>query len=224
MVMNILAPSLLAADFGHMEKQLLELSEAGVDTVHLDVMDGMFVPNISFGAPVIKYVRKALPDAFLDIHMMVQNPLRYMDDMIKAGGNAITVHYEATEDPKEDLLRIRSAGIRAGIAISPDTPSSVLEDLLYITDMVLVMSVYPGFGNQEIVPSSFEKLKEVKKMVDDSGRSIDIEVDGGITLDNVRSIIRAGANVIVSGSAVFTDNIKQSAGDFLRILKEEESR
>ena len=134
------------------------------------------------------------------------------------------MHYEATEDPKEDLLRIRSAGIRAGIAISPDTPSSVLEDLLYITDMVLVMSVYPGFGNQEIVPSSFEKLKEVKKMVDDSGRSIDIEVDGGITLDNVRSIIRAGANVIVSGSAVFTDNIKQSAGDFLRILKEEESR
>lgn len=220
--MNILAPSLLSADFGHMEKQLLELSDAGVDTIHIDVMDGMFVPNITFGAPVIKYVRKALPDAFLDIHMMVQNPLRYMDDMIKAGGNAITVHYEATEDPKEDLLRIKSAGVKAGIAISPDTPVTVLEDLLYIADLVLVMSVYPGFGNQELIPSSFDKLRAVKAMVVESGRNIDIQVDGGITLDNVRTILQAGANVIVSGSAVFDKDIRKSAGDFLSILKEEE--
>ena len=222
--MNILAPSLLSADFGHMEDQLLELASAGVNTVHLDVMDGMFVPNITFGAPVIKYVRKALPDAFLDIHMMVQNPLRYMDDMIKAGGNAITVHYESTEDPKEDLLRIKSAGVKAGIAISPDTPVSVLDDLLYITDMVLVMSVYPGFGNQELIPSSYDKLRAVKAMVEESGRNIDIEVDGGITLDNVSSILQAGANVIVSGSSVFTDDIKASAGEFLKILKEEENK
>ncbi len=218
--MNILSPSILAIDLGHIERDLLEASGAGADTFHLDIMDGMFVPNISFGPDMISCVRKALPDAFLDVHMMVKDPIRYLDKVIEAGGNLVTIHYEATYDIKRDLAIIREKGVKVGVAISPDTPVSVLEDLIDKVDMVLVMSVYPGLGGQVILPASFERVKAVKQMIQEKGLKVDVEVDGGVTRDNVKSILDAGANVIVSGSAVFGKDISESVKDFLKILGE----
>ncbi|MCR4846762.1 MAG: ribulose-phosphate 3-epimerase [Eubacterium sp.] len=218
--MNILSPSVLAIDFGNMERDLVEAWEAGANTIHLDVMDGMFVPSISFGMPVIKYVRKALPDAFLDAHMMVQNPSRYFDDIIEAGADSITIHYEATDSVKKDIELLKEKGVKVGVAISPDTPVSCIEDIIESVDMILVMTVYPGFGGQKFIDDSLDRIKAVKKMVDDKNLNVNIEVDGGITLQNVQTVINAGANVIVSGSAVFTDDITGSIKSFLKLLKE----
>ena len=215
MVVRILSPSMLSIDFGHMSDELINITAAGVDTIHVDVMDGVFVPNISFGPPVIKYVRRAIPDARLDVHMMVQDPVRYLDAINAYNIWSFTIHAEATEHLEDDLRRIREAGVRAGVAISPDTPVSSIEHVLGLADMVLVMSVYPGFGGQSFIPGSLDKIRRVAELRESGGYSYNIEVDGGVVLDNLDLILEAGADVIVAGSAIFGDNTADNAREFL---------
>ena len=217
--MNKLAPSMLSIDFGHMEEQLKIVTGTGVDIIHVDVMDGMFVPNISFGPPVIRYVKKAVPDVNLDVHMMVQEPSRYFDKFIQLGVENITIHAEATENLRDDLLKIKDYGIKAGVAISPDTPVSEIEAVLAIVDLVLVMTVYPGFGGQKLIPESLDKVRELKAMREARGLEFNIEVDGGINKENVREALDAGVNIIVAGSAVFGEETEQNAKDFLELIK-----
>ena len=217
--MNKLAPSMLSIDFGHMEEQLKIVTGTGVDIIHVDVMDGMFVPNISFGPPVIRYVKKAVPDVNLDVHMMVQEPSRYFDKFIQLGVDNITIHAEATENLRDDLLKIKDYGIKAGVAISPDTPVSEIEAVLAIVDLVLVMTVYPGFGGQKLIPESLDKVRELKTMREARGLEFNIEVDGGINKENVREALDAGVNIIVAGSAVFGEETEQNAKDFLELIK-----
>ncbi|MCR5214621.1 MAG: ribulose-phosphate 3-epimerase [Eubacterium sp.] len=216
--MNILAPSMLSVDFGHMEKELKIATEAGTDVIHVDVMDGNFVPNISFGPPVIKYVKKAVPNAKLDVHAMIIDPIRYLETFFKLGIWGLTIHYEATDDIRGDLAKIRDLGIRAGVAISPDTPVSAIEDILDQVDMVLAMSVYPGFGGQSFIEATYQKLRELRRISDERGLNLDIEVDGGVSLDNLESILDAGANVIVAGSAIFGPNTGDNVIQFKNIM------
>ncbi|MBO4864535.1 MAG: ribulose-phosphate 3-epimerase [Eubacterium sp.] len=216
--MNILAPSMLSIDFGNIERDLNEVYNAGANTIHVDIMDGAFVPNISFGPPVLKYVRKILPDAFLDVHMMVQEPSRYFKHMAEAGADNITFHYEATTDVDRDISLIREMGLRVGMSIKPATPVSVLAPYIDKLDQILIMSVEPGFGGQSFMPEAFDRLREARRMAEPYG--VDVEVDGGIYLDNVRDILDAGANMIVTGSAVFKGNITDNVKSFLSILNE----
>lgn len=217
--MNKLAPSMLSIDFGHMEEQLKIVAGTGVEIIHVDIMDGMFVPNISFGPPVIRYVRKAIPDIKLDVHMMVQEPSRYFDKIIQLGVDNITIHAEATENLRDDLLKIKDYGIKAGVAISPDTPVSEIEPVLGIVDLVLIMTVYPGFGGQKLIPEALDKAREAKALREDKGLEYDIEVDGGINRENIKDALDAGINVIVAGSAIFGEHTEENAKEFLELIK-----
>ncbi len=216
--MNILAPSMLSADFGNLDSNLKHVIRAGADVIHVDVMDGNFVPNISFGPPVIKYVKKAVPDARLDVHAMILDPIRYLDVLTKFGIWGLTIHVEATNHIKEDLAAIKAAGIRAGVAISPDTPVSSIYDLMDMVDMVLVMSVYPGFGGQSFIEGTYDRIRAVKEKAAERGLELDIQVDGGVTLNNLEDVLDAGANVIVAGSAIFGENIDKNVNDFKNIM------
>lgn len=214
--MNYLAPSVLSADFSKLGKDIVTVAKAGAKVIHLDVMDGSFVPNISFGAPIISSVRK-VTDAIFDVHLMIDEPIRYLEDFKKAGADIITVHYEACKDVAETLSMIHSFGIKAGLAISPDTPVSVLEGFFADVDMILIMSVYPGFGGQKFIENSLQKVEAVKKIgVAANKEDLWIEVDGGIGADNIETVKNAGANVLVAGSAVFKGdaaaNVKQLNG------------
>lgn len=215
--MNILAPSLLAVDYNNIEANIRLLEQADVSWLHLDVMDGYFVPNISFGEPVIRCIRK-ITNLFFDVHLMVINPIRYIDDYVKAGADSITIHYEACEDLDATITAIKDKGVKVGISIKPDTDVSVLEPYMDVVDMILVMSVEPGFGGQSFMPKSLDKLSALKKMVANTGRDIALEVDGGITHANVKTVIDAGANVIVSGSSVFNGDIKANVNRFMEIM------
>ena len=210
------APSVLAADFAELGSQLRAVSEAGAEWIHLDVMDGAFVPSISFGMPVIKSIRR-VTDRVFDVHMMVEEPGRYVEDVKKAGADVITVHAEACKHLDRVISQIKEAGCRAGVALNPATPVSVLEHILDQVDMVLIMTVNPGFGGQKFIPESLEKVKQIKaKLIEKGLDNVDIEIDGGINIENLVSVLEAGANVIVAGSAVF----KNDAGANVKRFKE----
>ena len=201
----ILAPSVLGADFTRLGEEVKTVAEAGAEYIHLDVMDGAFVPSISFGMPVIQSLRR-VTDKVFDVHMMVEEPGRYIMDMKKAGADLICVHAEACCHLDRTIHQIKEAGLKAGVALNPATPVEVLEYVLPITDMVLVMSVNPGFGGQKFIPYAVEKVKKLRKMIDEKGLTVDIQVDGGVTLDNARTLLEAGANILVAGSAVFKND------------------
>ncbi len=198
----ILSPSLLSADFGRLAEELAALEEGGIEWVHWDVMDGVFVPNITFGPPVIKALRSR-SKLFFDCHLMVIKPERYINDFLEAGANLICVHAEATSHLERTVSQIREAGVKAAVALNPATPLSYVEYLLSELDMVLIMSVNPGFGGQVFIPFSMEKIRRLRKMIDDQGAKTLIQVDGGITPENIASVTEAGADVIVSGSSFF---------------------
>jgi ribulose-phosphate 3-epimerase len=197
-----IAPSILLADFSNLGEDVEKLHKAGADFIHIDIMDGRFVPNISFGMPIIKAIRNKTDKVF-DVHLMIDEPSKYIDDFIAAGADLITIHYESEKHIDRAIQYIKSKGIKVGVAINPGTPTYVLKDIISELDMVLIMSVNPGFGGQKFINYSIEKIKEVKAMSEKTNKDLLIQVDGGIDPSNVSKVIEAGANVIVAGSAVF---------------------
>jgi ribulose-phosphate 3-epimerase len=210
----ILSPSILAADFSILGKQIEEADKAGAQYLHIDVMDGYFVPSISMGMPVIKTIRK-VSDIIFDVHLMVIDPIRYIDEFAECGADIITVHYEACKDVVATIDAIHKAGCKAGLSIKPDTDVEVLFPLLSKVDMVLVMTVEPGFGGQKFLDFTYDKIKAVRREINRFGVSVDVEIDGGVTRENIKSILEAGANVIVAGSAVFKGDITGNIKYFL---------
>lgn len=200
--MIYIAPSLLAADFSNLAQDIERVRQAGANYLHLDVMDGVFVPNISFGPPVIESIRKKTK-LFFDVHLMIKHPQKYIDNFVKAGADSITIHYESTSRPRDAIMKIKDFDVKAGIAISPNTPYEAVLPYLDIVDMVLVMTVEPGFGGQAMIPETLEKVRAIKNYIDEHEINVNIEVDGGITAENVHLALDAGANVIVAGSAIF---------------------
>lgn len=215
--MNILSPSILSADFWHLGEDIRQLEAEKVSWLHVDVMDGIFVPSISYGMPVMKCVRKQT-ELFFDVHLMIDRPERYIKDFADSGADLINFHVEATDQVEETIAAIRALGKKVGITIKPKTPASAVEPYLHLVDLVLVMTVEPGFGGQKLIPECMDKIKEVRAMVDAKGLDIDIEVDGGIHLGNVEEAVAAGANVIVAGSAVFKDDIRENVRAFMEKL------
>ena len=214
-----LSPSILACDYNILGTQVKEAYEAGAKYMHLDVMDGLFVPSISLGMPVIKSLRKAT-DVVFDTHLMINEPIRYIDDFVEAGSDIITFHLEATDKVEETINKIKAAKVKAGIVINPETSVEAIKPYLSMVDMVLIMSVHPGFGGQKYIPEATDKIRQARKFIDEAGYNIDLEVDGGVNLSNVKEVLEAGANVIVAGSAVFGNNITDSVKGFLKSFEE----
>lgn len=218
MMEYILAPSILAADFKTLGEEMKKTEENGAKYIHFDVMDGLFVPSISFGMPVLASIQNATSQV-MDAHLMIQEPIRYIEAFQKAGADMITVHLEACEDVKSTLAKIRDCGMKVGLSICPETSAEAVKPYLENVDMILVMSVHPGFGGQKFIPESLDKIRMVREMIREKDLSVDIQVDGGIYLSNVREVLDAGANVIVAGSAVFKGDAAQNTKEFMEILK-----
>lgn len=214
----ILSPSILSADFKVLGEQMKATEENGATYLHFDVMDGMFVPSISFGMPVLKSIHDATGQV-MDAHLMVQEPIRYVEAFKEAGAHIVTVHLEACEDVGATLGKIHDCGMKAGLSICPETPVSAVEPFLPQIEMLLIMSVHPGFGGQKFIPESLDKIREARKRIQEGGYNIDIQVDGGIYLTNVREVLDAGANIIVAGSAVFKGDPGENTKAFMEILR-----
>ena len=213
--MLIIAPSLLTANFLKLEEDCRMLNESQADWFHLDVMDGRFVPNISFGMSIIKQIRKTTQKV-CDVHLMILEPEKYAEEFKDAGADILTVHIEACPHLHRNIQQIKSLGMKAGVALNPHTPVFLLQDVLADIDVVLIMSVNPGFGGQKFIPQTLEKIKELRKMIDEKGLDVKIEIDGGVTLDNAKSIVDAGADVLVAGNTVFAS---ANPADTIRQLK-----
>ena len=218
MMNYVSSPSILAADFKVLGQEMKKTEENGAAYIHFDVMDGMFVPSISFGMPVLASIHDAT-EQFMDAHLMVQEPIRYVEAFQKAGADYVTVHLEACEDVKTTLDKIHACGMKAGLAVNPETDVKELVPYLEDVEMILIMSVHPGFGGQKFIPESLDKIREVRAMLNEKNLEIDIQVDGGIYVENVREVLDAGANVIVAGSAVFRGDAGENTAKFMEILK-----
>ncbi|MBQ9119113.1 MAG: ribulose-phosphate 3-epimerase [Lachnospiraceae bacterium] len=212
-----LSPSILSADFACLGDQIRQIEAAGADLIHIDVMDGCFVPRISYGMPVIQSIRKVTKLPF-DVHCMVEEPFRFVYDLKACGADMMTIHYESCKHLHTTLLEIKRAGMKAGVAINPATPPEVLRYVLPEVDMVLVMTVNPGYGGQKFLPAMIEKIREVKTLTKELGVNPMIQVDGGITLDNLEEVIRAGADVIVAGTSIFSGDIAQNVARFKEVF------
>lgn len=214
----VLSPSILAADFKVLGQEMKKTEENGAAYIHFDVMDGMFVPSISFGMPVLASIHDAT-EQFMDAHLMVQEPIRYVEAFQKAGADYVTVHLEACEDVKTTLDKIHACGMKAGLAVNPETDVKELVPYMEDVEMILIMSVQPGFGGQKFIPESLDKIREVRAMLNEKNLETDIQADGGIYVENVREVLDAGANVIVAGSAVFRGDAGENTAKFMEILK-----
>lgn len=215
--MNILSPSILSADFANLGNDILEVYKNGAKYLHVDVMDGKFVPSISFGMPVIKSIRKVC-DIVFDVHLMIEEPIRYIKEFVESGADIITIHLEACEDVQATIDKIHEMGVKAGLSIKPGTPVESLLPYLDKVEMILMMSVEPGFGGQKYIESSTERIRQVRAMLDEKGLNTDLQVDGGINVDNVNTVLEAGVNIVVAGSAVFGGNIEEKTKAFMEKL------